>query len=1475
MSHFTLTVNDGQQPSQLFKLQSPVGAEDIVSLPLLQQGYYLLNTVSDTQQVSLSRQGDTLRIHADASDSSPAAIIPGYYTTPSLLTVPMAENKVLAVDTADVQETATPVELLTATTPDVPGAPGFIIIDGVTDNEGPSTGEIANKGMTDDLTPTLHGSVPHGEGMQLIIYANTVMLGSVIVDSEGNWSFTPENAFEMNASYTFEVLFQDAGGSTVNVAMPFTIITGEDGSVPAEDIAEPGNRGTLDIIGVDDNEGPHTGNVDNGGITDDLTPTLHGHEPHAAGQIIKIYANTVLLGSLVVGENGDWSFPTELAANSQYTFEVLLQDAGGNAIVTSMPYTITTGFDYATPAITSAADTTGIYTGPIAEGHPTDETNPTLTGTSDPGVIINIYDGDALLGSTTADASGNWTFTPTIPLTGDGEHLITATASDGTNETGHSTGFIINLDTVCEKPVITSILDDVGNVTGNILENGNITDDGHVIVSGTSEPGSTITLFFTGLDNAIESIDIQPNADGTWSVPVDFMAEHGEGTYTYWVLSYDEAGNKAVSDKATIEYSTTPPDAATDLVLIDDVGTVTGPIISGDVTDDNQPEYQGHAEPGTIVIISDNGAEIGSAVVDEKGNWSFTPETPLEDGEHSFSVVVEDGNGLHSDPSESIDFTVDTIAPAPVDIDAPDNLVVIDDVGSITGPIDKGGVTDDANPTFTGQNQTPGDIIIIIDNGTELGSAVVDENGKWSFTPEDAMADGEHDIELIASDTAGNRSEPSAPFDFVVDTIAPDPATNQTLMDDVGDVTGPIISGDVTDDSQPEFSGKAEPGATVIISDNGTEIGTATVDENGNWSFTPETPLADGEHSFSTIVEDAAGNQSQPSESIDFIVDTIGASITLDSVVDDVEPIVGVIENHGVTNDDQPTLNGTATADSLVNIYDNGKLLGSVMADAQGNWSYTTDALSDGEHSFTATVTTISGESAPTAEWAITVDTIAPAPVDIDAPDNLVVIDDVGSITGPIDKGGVTDDANPTFTGQNQTPGDIIIIIDNGTELGSAVVDENGKWSFTPEDAMADGEHDIELIASDTAGNRSEPSAPFDFVVDTIPPDPASDIIIIDDMGDQTGIVVPDGATDDNQPTFDGNAEPGTIVIINDNGETIGSVVVDDDGHWSFTPDEPLDNGEHTIDTVVVDPAGNESEPSDPISFAVVSAGSENFEAADKQVFNLNETVVLNSGMAITSLVSGRGDAASFNEITSKGVYFFAPETYGEQTMTLLANSVTRIEFGGDTNYVSFDVAAVSQAGGSVHYFDANGNELGSQEIPVSPDKNVTNIAFEAPEGGPLVSYITVTVSPETGNSLIRVDNFEWGDVQVVPQPEALHTMQYAPDSGHEDMALMAQAGDLHAQATADAHHEGSGHLSLTLDDVISQGAENLFINDGTKQFAVTGDEGDKVELTGVSEESLVQHGNVTSGGVVYDVYSAGDNTELLIQQGLELHTTA
>ncbi|TYZ38976.1 hypothetical protein C2U34_26665, partial [Ralstonia solanacearum] len=82
------------------------------------------------------------------------------------------------------------------------------------------------------------------------------------------------------------------------------------------------------------------------------------------------------------------------------------------------------------------------------------------------------------------------------------------------------------------------------------------------------------------------------------------------------------------------------------------------------------------------------------------------------------------------------------------------------------------------------------------------------------------------------------------------------------------------------------------------------------------------------------------------------------ATPVITTVTDDVAPVTGAITAGGSTNDATPTLTGTAEANSTISIFDGSTLLGTVTADASGNWTYTpTTALADGSHSFTATAT--------------------------------------------------------------------------------------------------------------------------------------------------------------------------------------------------------------------------------------------------------------------------------------------------------------------------------------------------------------------------------------------------------------------------------------------------------------------------------------------------------------------------------------
>ena len=203
----------------------------------------------------------------------------------------------------------------------------------------------------------------------------------------------------------------------------------------------------------------------------------------------------------------------------------------------------------------------------------------------------------------------------------------------------------------------------------------------------------------------------------------------------------------------------------------------------------------------------------------------------------------------------------------------------------------------------------------------------------------------------------------SASFSLTIDTTPPALPVLTSILDDVGNAATPVANGGLTNDAQPTLSGTAEAGSTVKIFDNGVQIGSVTA-TGGAWSFTPSPALGNGSHNLTFTATDAAGNVSAPTAGYVINVDTLAPSApVISSVVDDVGSVTGPIT--GPTNDTRPTLNGTAEANATVRIYDGITLVGTVTADASGNWTLpqTTTTLTQGTHNFTATATDAAGNT--------------------------------------------------------------------------------------------------------------------------------------------------------------------------------------------------------------------------------------------------------------------------------------------------------------------------------------------------------------------------------------------------------------------------------------------------------------------------------------------------------------------------------
>ncbi|KZQ36946.1 hypothetical protein A3N57_22770 [Enterobacter cloacae subsp. dissolvens] len=1032
--------------------------------------------------------------------------------------------------------------------------PNQVTVGEVVDDQGPIVGNLKPGTVTDDVRPELSGKGKPGS--TVTIMDGDDVLGSTVVDPDGNWTFTPEQDMA-DGDHSLTVISKDPAGNEV--------------SSPSFDITVDATAPEKPVLGsATDDVGTIRGDLSNGGTTDDANPTFNGSaEP---GSRVDIYDNGEHIGSTIADDNGAWQFtPTTPLPEGEHHITTTATDEAGNTGPESDDFVLVT--DYTPPVassdvlnITSVMDDVGGRQGNVASGEITDDSKPVINGIGEAGSTVFVYSTDAngkhLLGSAVVDSEGNWTLALDTPLV-EGLNQLTLETQDavGNRVAGEAPSYDITvLIPVSTEPSINSVVDNAEPHVGP-MQKGETTNDTTPTLSGSAAPGDVVSI----LDNGKVIGTVKADSSGKWSFTPDTALADGQHTFT--VTATDAAGNARTSGSFPIVIDTAAPSPAENIVINDNVGDKQGPVGPGDTTDDQSPTLSGEAEPGSVVDIYDNDEKIGSVIVDDEGKWSYTPDTPLAKGDHEITTTVTDPSGNTSEPSPGISFTVD---PDPNQVTVGE---VVDDQGPIVGNLKPGTVTDDARPELSGKGK-PGSTVTIMDGDDVLGSTVVDPDGNWTFTPEQDLADGDHSLTVISKDPAGNDvTSPS--FDISVDTVAPEKPVIGVATDDVGSSRGDLSSGSTTDDANPTFNGTAEPGSRVDIYDNGELIGSTVVDENGGWQFTPTTALPEGEHHITTTATDKAGNTGPESDDFVLITDYTApdaSKLAITEVYDDVNT-AGVIASGGETDDNRPLIKGTgAEPGNTITVYNGDKVIGTAKVQADGTWSLEpTTPLPDGKYTLTAKETDgVGNVSGPSGEYIINVATVPPQ-----APTLDTVYDDVAPHADYLQKGDVTNDTTPTLSGSSGVAGGTISIYDNGRLIGTTTVGSNGSWSFTPDTALADGSHNFTATVTDGVGRTSEPTGGFGIVVDTKAPDAASDLLVTDNVGAYQGPVVSGDTTDDNTPTLSGKAEPGSTVNIIDNGLVIGTAKVNPDGTWSYTPDQPLANGAHDLTTTVTDPSGN------------------------------------------------------------------------------------------------------------------------------------------------------------------------------------------------------------------------------------------------------------------------------------------------------------
>lgn len=1197
----------------------------------------------------------------------------------------------------------------------------------ISDNVAPVIGNIGNNGATNDTTPTFSGT---GEiGSTIILYNNGSEIGRTTVGDNGSWNFTP--AALTPETYTITVTETDIAGniSPPSASVTFTLDT----TAPANPV----------ITFAEDNVGEVQDTIVSGATTDDNTPVIHGTGD--IGSVITLYNGSSVVGVVTVDETGTWTLPvTSALPDGVYTLTAIAADAAGNSSGVSNSFTFTVDtVPLQPPVVNEILDDVAPVTGPLTDGAFTNDRTLTINGSGENGSTVTIYDNGVAIG-TALVTDGVWTFntselseashaltfsatddagnttaqtqpiTITVDITappaptiqtvaddgtrvagladpyatveihhadgtlvgsavanGTGEFVVTlspaqtdggtltAIAIDRAGNNGPATNFPASDSGLPAVPAITAIEDDVGSIQGNIAAGG-ATDDTMPTLRGTTDIGSTVEVFIDGDSAGFATVD----ASGNWIFEI--ATPLSESTHYFTVQATNANGPGGLSAPVGITVDLSAPAQPVITSATDDVPGMTGTLDNGALTNDSRPTLNGTGEAGATIRILDNGVEIGSATVDQSGNWRFTPNTPLESNAHIFTAVATDPAGNSGQLSDGFTLNIDAQAP-----DVPVITSVIDDNNQPTVPVLPGQSTDDRQPILNGTGE-PGATITIFDNGTPLGTAQVGENGSWTFPVPRNLSEGSHNLTVSATDPAGNTSAVSAPWTIVVDITPPAIPVLTSVVDDQPGITGNLVSGQLTNDATPTLNGRGEAGATinVYLDGNPASIGTTTVNSDGTWSFTPQTPLANGSHTFTLSATDPAGNSSAVSSGFVLTIDTTPpAAPVIASVADNTAPVTGIVPNGGSTNETRPTLSGTGEAGTTISIYNGSALVGTAQVQANGSWSFTpSTSLGAGVWNLTATATDAAGNTSAASEIrSFTIDPTAPAAPVIDT-----VYDGTGPITGNLSSGQITDEARPVISGTREA-NTTIRLYDNGTLLAEIPADNSSSWRYTPDASLATGNHVITVIAVDAAGNASPVSDSVNFVVDTTPPLTPVITSVSDDQAPGLGTIANGQNTNDPTPTFSGTAEAGATITLYENGTVIGTTTAQPDGAWSVST-STLASGTHVITAVATDAAGNSSPnstaftltvdttaPQTPILTSVVDdvAGGVTGNLANGQITNDNRPTL--NGTAEAGSVVSIYDGDTLLGVTSanaSGAWSFTPTTGlndGTRTLTVTA----------------------------------------------------------------------------------------------------------------------------------------------------------------------------------------------------------------------------
>ncbi len=875
----------------------------------------------------------------------------------------------------------------------------------------------------------------------------------------------------------------------------------------AGNTAQTQERFTIDTVTIDPTIRLSDPSIDDQHEATSLRPEFKGFAE--AFSTIMIQWDGKVVGSANANANGEWSWtPPSVLAPGSYVVSIVAKDKAGNeSSQVDFPVVIPV-IDVTPPTIKLSEESDSGALGDFTTNNKT----PTLVGNTLPNAIVSIYVDGVKVGEATADTAGRYTFQ--LSEMKDGHYVVqVGIVNPRDNSELRSTAVDVTID--------TEVAELVWNISG--MHEGGYINTVTPEIGGTSEPNSKITIFVNGVEKAIA----YTTGAGHWGVVLPALGNDGNYELTFKVE--DVAGNIREFGPQNVILDTVISPLTVVLREADDSGKV------GDwITNKSHVTIDGTAEAGsTLTIRNPQGVVIATLVVGNDGRWSA--ELDLREGSNAFVVVSEDKAGNSQQKEILIEH---------------DTQIEISDI-SLSRDTNSGDkydlITNNKSPVLVAMTD-PGATVQVYINGVLQGTVEASSSGNISYTMPANSADGEYQVQFVATDTAGNRVESA------ITTVTID---SQIAVFDIDEDSLPALS----NNRALSVSGVGEAGSQVSIFVDGKLVNVVMVEADGTWRA-PILLQDDGTFNIHFSITDVAGNTEVSKDySVDVDSSTDFPTLNLEDASNS-----GSLDDL-ITNHNKPVLVGTAEAGATIHIYVDEKIVANVLVLEDGTWSYQFDnVLKDGEYSIRVVAEDPAGNTAESPRLLVTIDTSTFI-------DNPAMV--AGSDNGIFSNDSITSQTRPTFSISGEMNQSVQIFIDGVLVDTITVTDRN--QVYRPESPLGDGSHSIYYVITDKAGNTAT-SKTLNFTIDTFNTTP----VAIDSIGGQTlaEMTGSDGKiyiTDTTRNLlFSGSAEPNSKIEIIINGLNVGEVWVNEKGHWQM-PVNPLYFTEGQLDITVksTDRAGN------------------------------------------------------------------------------------------------------------------------------------------------------------------------------------------------------------------------------------------------------------------------------------------------------------